>query len=178
MQLIIEMAKVSKSALLLATVLAVLFFNSCGTVEAPTSIPEPVAEKRPVATLVPTATPQAESEQEVAEKPWSDEDVAAIVLTLAGECYDDKTEDKRLVCEVILNRVSAGIFGGDTVLEVVSGPNQFDGYWLQSRPVSENDYEVAETALADWYATGCQPLSDLLFFEAGENRENVFRSEY
>lgn len=178
MRLIIDMAKVSKSALLLATVLAALFFNSCGTVEAPTSNPEPVAEKRPAATLVPTATPQAESEQEVAEKPWSEEDVEAIVLTLAGECYDDKTEDKRLVCEVILNRVSAGNFGGDTVLEVVSAPNQFDGYWLQSRPVSENDYEVAETALADWYDIGCQPLSNLLFFEAGENRENVFRSEY
>ena len=56
-----------------------------------------------------------------------------MVLTLAGECYEDKEQDKRLVCEVILNRVSAGNFGGDT------------GY---------------------------------LFFEAGENRENIFRCEY
>lgn len=112
------------------------------------------------------------------EVPWSEEDIEAIVLTLAGECYEDKTQDKRLVCEVILNRVSAGNFGGDTVLEVVSSPNQFNGYWLQSRPVSENDYAVAEQALSDWYAGGCQPLSELLYFEAGENRENVFRSEY
>ena len=81
-----------------------------------------------------------------------------MVLTLAGECYEDKEQDKRLVCEVILNRVSAGNFGGDTV--------------------SENDYAVAEQALSDWYAGGCQPLSELLYFEAGENRENVFRSEY
>lgn len=112
------------------------------------------------------------------EVPWSDEDVEAMVLTLAGECYKDKEQDKRLVCEVILNRVSAGNFGGDTVLAVVSAPNQFDGYWRQSRPVSENDYGVAEQALSDWYAGGCQPLSELLYFEAGENRENVFRSEY
>ena len=101
-----------------------------------------------------------------------------MALTLAGECYEDKEQDKRLVCEVILNRVSAGNFGGDTVLAVVSAPNQFDGYWRQSRPVSENDYGVAEQALSDWYAGGCQPLSELLYFEAGENRENVFRSEY
>ena len=39
-------------------------------------------------------------------KPWTEEDVKAIVLTLAGECYNDKPRDKRLVCEVILNRVS------------------------------------------------------------------------
>ena len=115
------------------------------------------------------------------EVPWSDEDVEAMVLnryTYRGECYEDKEQDKRLVCEVILNRVSAGNFGGDTVLAVVSAPNQFDGYWRQSRPVSENDYAVAEQALSDWYAGGCQPLSELLYFEAGENRENVFRSEY
>ena len=101
-----------------------------------------------------------------------------MVLTLAGECYEDKEQDKRLVCEVILNRVSVGNFGGDTILEVVSAPNQFDGYWRQSRPVSENDYEIAEQALSDWYAIGCQPLSGYLFFEAGENRENIFRCEY
>ena len=97
---------------------------------------------------------------------------------LAGECYDDKEQDKRLVCEVILNRVSAGNFGGDTVLAVVSAPNQFNGYWRQLRPVSENDYEIAEQALADWYAGGCEPLSEFLYFKAGENRENSFRSEY
>lgn len=174
----IDMAKVSKFAIAFTVVIAALFFSSCETNRPPVSIPEPVAEKETSATLVPTAMPQTENGPEVSQRPWSDEDVEAIVLTLAGECYDDKTEDKRLVCEVILNRVSAGCFGGQTVLEVVSSPNQFDGYWRQSRPVSEDDYAVAEDALADWYAIGCQPLSDPLYFVAGDNRENVFRSEY
>ena len=166
-----EMAKVSKSVLALAMA---LFLSSCGSPAAVTSLPEPVVEETPISTPAPTATPAIE----IVEKPWSDEYIEAMVLTLAGECYEDKEQDKRLVCEVILNRVSAGNFGGDTVLEVVSAPNQFDGYWRQSRPVSENDYEIAEQVLSDWYAIGCQPLSDYLFFEAGENRENTFRCEY
>ena len=99
-------------------------------------------------------------------KPWTDQDVQAIALTLAGECYNDKVYDKRRVCEVILNRVSDGSWG-DTVLEVLASSSQFNGYWKQNRPVSENDMEVAE-----------QALSDYLYFCAGENRENTFRSEY
>lgn len=110
-------------------------------------------------------------------KPWTDQDVQAIALTLAGECYNDKVYDKRRVCEVILNRVSDGSWG-DTVLEVLASSSQFNGYWKQNRPVSENDIEVAEQALSDWYANGCEALSDYLYFCAGENRENTFRSEY
>lgn len=108
---------------------------------------------------------------------WTDEEIDAVVLTLAEECYDDKVQDKRLVCEVILNRVSDGRFG-DSVLEVVSAPNQFAGYWEQSRPISDNDYDVASEALNDWYENDCEALSEYLFFVAGDNRENVFRSEY
>lgn len=143
-------------------------------------MPVPVVERTQSQSIEPLPSAPLVKEESLNEPevPWSEEDIEAIVLTLAGECYEDKTQDKRLVCEVILNRVSAGNFGGDTVLEVVSSPNQFNGYWLQSRPVSENDYAVAEQALSDWYAGGCQPLSELLYFEAGENRENVFRSEY
>ena len=51
---------------------------------------------------------------------WSEEDLQAMALTLAGECYDDKEDDKRKVCEVILNRVSVGQFGGTTFIVVVS----------------------------------------------------------
>ena len=83
-----------------------------------------------------------ESESTTISEPlWTEQEVQAIALTLAGECYDDKEWDKRRVCEVILNRVS-------------------------------------EQALADWYANGCKALSDYLYFCAGENRENVFRSKY
>lgn len=108
-----------------------------------------------------------------AEPKWTKEELNAIALTLAGECYEDKEHDKRLVCEVILNRVSDGRFG-DSICEVLSAENQFAGYWCQSRPISENDYAVAEQALEDWYANDCEALSEYLFFCAGENRENSF----
>ena len=111
------------------------------------------------------------------EKPFSDEEVEAIVRTLAGECYDDKVADKRKVVEVIVNRVSDGRFG-ENVIDVVTAKGQFVGYWNQSRPVSESDIQIAEETLTDWYANGCKALSEYLFFSSGPNRENVFRSEY
>ena len=39
-------------------------------------------------------------------------------------------------------------------------------------------WAVAEQALKDWYSTGCAPLSEYLYFEAGDNRENEFRKEF
>lgn len=110
-------------------------------------------------------------------KPWTEKDVKAIALTLAGECYDDKPRDKRLVCEVILNRVSHKDFP-NTIQEVVSAPNQFIGYVKQSRDITKNDIEVATQALQDWYDGGCQKLSEYLYFSAGPNRENIFRKNY
>ena len=108
-----------------------------------------------------------------AQPRWSEEDVRAMALTLAGECYSDKVQDKRLVCEVILNRVSDSRFK-DSVVEVLETPNAFNGYWQQSRPVTENDIAVAEQTLADWHDNGCQPLSDIRFVCSGGNRENHF----
>lgn len=115
--------------------------------------------------------------EEPEPSPWTDDDIYYLTHTLAGECYEDKTEDKRLVCEVILNRVSVGGFGGDTIKAVVTcktPATQFCGYWNQSREVSENDIEIATQALSDWYGNGCKPLSEYLYFTAGGNRENNF----
>ena len=50
-----------------------------------------------------------------------------MALTLAGECYDHKTQDKRRVCEVVLNRVSDGRFGS-SIMEVLTAKSQFAGY--------------------------------------------------
>lgn len=108
---------------------------------------------------------------------FSAEEVTAIATTLAGECYDDKLNDKRLVTEVILNRVSDSGFG-DTVIDVVSAKGQFAGYYNQSRPISDSDIQIAEETLREWYDNGCEKLSDYLFFCAGPNRENTFRTEY
>lgn len=109
--------------------------------------------------------------------PWTEEDVLAIARTLSGECYEDKTQDKRLVAEVIVNRVSAGHFG-DTVIDVVTSPYQFVGYWNPSREISESDMQIATETLRDWYANDCNALSEWLYFTAGDNRENNFRTEY
>jgi spore germination cell wall hydrolase CwlJ-like protein len=113
----------------------------------------------------------------VETEPFTDEEVEAIAKTLAGECYDDKLNDKRLVVEVILNRVSDGRFG-ESVIEVVSAKGQFSGYWKQSRPVSDSDIRIAKETLREWYENDCKKLSEYLFFSAGPNRENVFRTQY
>jgi|LSQX01.2.fsa_nt_gb hypothetical protein len=125
-----------------------------------------------VETIEPTALPEAEPIETVPP-----DEIEAIALTLAGECWEDKPHDKRLVCEVILNRVSSARWS-DTVIGVLTQRGQFAGYWEQSRPVSDNDIEIATQALSDWYEGDCEPLSEYLFFESGRNRENVFRAKY
>lgn len=137
--------------------------------------PETVSERIPY-----SEAPETEPVVELAVEPdpWTVEELEALVLTLAGECYDHKVEDKRHVCEVVLNRVSHGGFGGNSILAVLTAENQFEGYWTQSRPVSLNDYEVAEQALRDWYENDCKALSEHMFFCAGDNHENQFRSEF
>ncbi len=134
-------------------------------------------DSEPMYTSEEVAGPKEVEDSDANMAPWSGDELDAMARTLAGECYDHKAQDKRLVCEVILNRVSDGRFGG-SVMEVLTAKNQFSGYWTQSRPVSENDYEIVVQALKDWYEGGCKALSEHLFFCAGNNLENQFRSEY
>lgn len=150
----------------------VLIFAGCSITAGDT--PKQVQE------LVMVAAPGAQGltpAQPTITDPWTDEEVTAIARTLSGECYEDKPHDKRLVAEVILNRTSDGRWG-NTVTEVVTAKSQFHGYWNPSRDISENDLEIATNALRDWHANGCKALSDYLFFEAGTNRENVFKQTY
>lgn len=170
-QQIIDMVHVPQKRLIATTLTAVLLLSGCCHQSSEISAETPAISK-PVETFraVEYETPPVPSSASL----WSEEDLQAMALTLAGECYDDKGEDKRKVCEVILNRVSDGRFGGTTVIEVVSAENQFNGYWHQSRPVSENDLAIAEQTLKDWYNNGCEPLSEYLYFSAGDNRENSF----
>lgn len=155
-----------KKKALAALAVTLLLLPAC--TKPPTeSAPEPVPTN--------SHTPLVEREPEPAhvEPQWTEDELQAMALTLAGECYDDKELDKRRVCEVILNRVSSDQFG-DSIIEVLTAKNQFSGYWSQSRAITENDLAVAEQALRDWYDNGCEPLSEYLFFHAGENRENKF----
>lgn len=142
---------------------------TAGPASMPTLIPEQAATPMPAETPSPEPTPPPD--------PWTQEEVDAIARTLAGECYENKPHCKRLVAEVILNRVSDGRFG-NTVIAVVTAKSQFYGYWRQSREISDNDREIATEALRDWYANDCEALSEHLFFEAGPNHENVFRKNF
>jgi hypothetical protein len=155
----------------IAIIVILLLLTACGdkTAEFNTDAGnEPVAEL-PVDAPAKTIAPE--------EPKWAPEEVQAMALTLAGECYDDKERDKRLVCEVVLNRVSDGSFG-DSICDVLTAKNQFAGYWRQSRPVSENDIQVVEQTLKDWFGNDCKALSEYLFYCAGKNRENDFRSTF
>jgi hypothetical protein len=161
----------------MAAVLVLTLTNGTGVVpisEEPTPTPTPEEIiSIPLADTTPKAirnevTPTPEASR------YTTDELAAIALTLAGECYEDKEQDKRGVCEVILNRVSDGHFG-NSIIEVLTAKNQFSGYWRQSRPVSESDIRIAGETLEDWFANDCEALSEYLYFSAGTNRENIFR---
>lgn len=159
-----------KSAIIIGVALLLVVLTGCKA-EKKNEIVEAAV---PVEVTQASTSEVEEVEVEIEAKPlWSEQDLAAIVQTLAGECYDDKEHDKRRVVEVILNRVSDGRFG-DSIYEVVSAKNQFVGYWNPSRPISESDIKIAEQTLQDWYDNDCKPLSKYLYFRAGENRENTF----
>lgn len=166
----IDMDLIKKCSLLAAATALCLTVTACGGKDEKVTEPSPtynIEINRTLVLVEPVPT----------ENPWTAEEVEAMALTLAGECYEDKRQDKRLVCEVILNRVSSDEFD-DTVIGVITKSSQFCGYWKQSRPVSDDDRAVAEQALKDWYSNGCIPLSEYLYFEAGDNRENEFRKEF
>ena len=173
------MKKLNK--IIIVSLSAVFIFIAYGNIPINETDTGEIVISKPITSAIPTITTSYETPEIIIEpleeKLYSDEEVQAITRTLAGECYDDKLEDKKKVVEVILNRVSNEKFE-KTVLEVVSAKGQFAGYWRQSRPVSESDIQIAEEILTDWYANDCKALSEYLFFSSGPNRENVFRSEY
>lgn len=190
MQLTIDIVKVAKRAIpITAVALIFTFAASCICEDSSKALDDEYCGEMELVMLssaakpaLPYVTPEIPDvivpvEEEEPVQLWTEEELEAMVQTLTGECYDDKPEDKRKVCETICNRASVGLFG-DTIVEVVTAPHQFAGYWAPSRPATENDYEIARQTLEDWYANDCEPLSEWLYFVAGENRENVFRSEY
>lgn len=168
-----------KSARIVTLILTLsVIFVACGLSPTKNKKSE-VSIFEPDVTISSTATNLScyTDEQTIETEPFLEEEITAITKTLAGECFDDKINDKRLVVEVILNRVSNGGFG-ESVLDVVSAKNQFEGYWKQSRPISDSDIQIAEDTLREWYNNDCKKLSEYLFFCAGPNRENSFRVDY
>lgn len=122
-------------------------------------------------TIQPTEPPEEEP-----VLPYTPDEVHAMALTLAGECYENQPQDKRNVAWVICNRASDGRFG-EGIIGVVSSTEhavQFSGYWVQSRPISKNDFEIAEEVLAAYYA-GEEPIHDYLYFTGGTGSTNNFK---
>lgn len=108
--------------------------------------------------------------------PYTPDEVHAMALTLAGECYENQPQDKRDVAWVICNRATDGRFG-EGIVGVVSSTEhavQFAGYWAQGRSISESDIDIAEEVLAAYYA-GEEPIHDYLYFTGGTGVTNNFR---
>lgn len=110
-----------------------------------------------------------------------EESVEAIAKTLYGECRGvESTAQKAAVAWVILNRVDAGF--GETVLDVVSEPNQFLGY-NPDYPVTDELRELAEDVLIRWQlekegvAVGRVLPEDYLWFR-GDGEYNYFRNDF
>lgn len=117
-----------------------------------------------------------EAPEEEPVLPYTPEELHAMALTLAGECYDNQPQDKRNVAWVICNRARDGRFG-EGIIGVVSSTEhaiQFAGYWVQSRPISDNDLEIAEEVLTAYYA-GEDSIHDYLYFTGGTGYTNNFR---
>lgn len=64
------------------------------------------------------------------EQPLSitEEEIELLALVTIAEAEGECEEGKRLVIDVILNRVDSGRFG-DTIHEVIFAPNQFSSMW-------------------------------------------------
>jgi hypothetical protein len=143
--------------------------------------PEALPTEASVTTETPSPPPMGEATDSSAaptEAPplVPKREILLVAKVLRGECYDDQPDDKREVVRVICNRVSAGTFG-DSIEAVITAPHQFAGYKPGSEPTA-NDTEIAREILTEWYAGGCQPLGEYLFFTAGDGHKNVFRKTY
>jgi hypothetical protein len=144
----------------------------------PSITPSPTPSATSTHTSIPTVTPTPEVSKPITEvestQSYTDEDLTAMVKTLAGECYDYEIQDKYNVAWTIINRVRNGGFGGNTVLQVVSSPSQFYGYWHQARAISDSDYAVAKDVLTAYYAGEDAPV-DYLYFSSSGGTTNIFR---
>lgn len=161
---------IKRGAFLLSTA-AILLTTACSSTEDSNS--KYKGEVPDVLPLTANGSSKVTPESVEIIKAWTDEELWAMAQTLSGECYDDKEQDKRLVCEVILNRVSDGHFG-NSIISVITAKDQFPGYQNPSRTVSENDLTIAEQTLKDWFDNDCKPLSKYLYFSTGKNHENTF----
>ncbi len=153
------------------------------TQTTPTAVPTPEATLPPLTARHETATGWTlNTQREITVEP-PEEHIDAIVEVLTAECYDFDNHGKRGVVTVILNRVTAGIYG-DGVIGVIDYPNAFHRY--AARPATDEDYAIAYEIYQQWIDADCDYIghneynngSAFFFDNADSDFYNEFREEY
>ena len=112
---------------------------------------------------------------------YTQEDVIAIAKMLYGESRGCSVSNQQKAVWCVLNRVDADGFP-DTIIGVLSQPNQFHGY-STAFPVWDELTAVAEDVLTRWslekqgVAVNRELPKSFLYF-TGTGRENIFREVY
>ena len=112
---------------------------------------------------------------------YTQEDVIAVAKMLYGESRGCTIDNQRKAVWCVLNRVDADGFP-DTIIGVLSQPNQFHGY-SPAFPVWDELTAVAEDVLTRWslekqgVAVNRELPKSYLYF-TGTGRENIFREAY
>lgn len=112
---------------------------------------------------------------------YTHDDVVAIAKMLYGESRGCSIDNQQKAVWCVLNRVDADGFP-DTIIGVLSQPNQFHGY-STAFPVWDELTAVAENVLKRWslekqgVAVNRELPKSYLYF-TGNGQENVFREEF
>ena len=112
---------------------------------------------------------------------YTQDDVIAIAKMLYGESRGCSIDNQQKAVWCVLNRVDADGFP-DTIIGVLSQPNQFHGY-SAAFPVWDELTAVAEDVLTRWslekqgVAVNRELPKSFLYF-TGTGRENIFREAY
>ena len=112
---------------------------------------------------------------------YTDADVVAVAKMLYGESRGCSIDNQKKAVWCVLNRVDADGFP-DTIIGVLSQPNQFHGY-STAFPVWGELTAVAEDVLTRWslekqgVAVNRELPKSYLYF-TGTGQENIFREAY
>lgn len=163
-------------AVLMALIMLILLAIGDGAIEADADGVPPEVDTNGLC-VVEIAEP-AKPEYEMY---FTEADVIALAQMLYGEARGCTVDNQRKCVWCVLNRVDADGFP-DTIIGVLSQPNQFHGY-SPDFPVWDNLYAVALDVLTRWSmekqgADVARELPDTYLWFTGYNGSNHFREVY
>ena len=103
-------------------------------------------------------------EEPVIEPIAEEDEIELLAKCVEAEAGNQTLEGKRLVCDVILNRVDDSDFP-DTITEVIAQPYQFSTYWngaIDKADPSEETYLAVNMEIKE------RSYPSLMFFDCGE----------